>query len=342
MSAGGATHPWQLYELLHAAGVGFVLVESVGVGVPAGGRAADRRKGELMKIGVSLYSFNRLIQAGRADRNRAVVLAGEIGLDGLEMLDMYWSEGSEVVPGLDEARDFAGRVRDAGLDLCCYTLHSNLGSEDARVIQEAVDRVKRQIEVGAAMGVSVMRIESCYGPANAEARDVDPAPYETRVVEATRDIVKAAAAADIRLGIGNHGRLLATSRQMVSIIERVGSPYYGATIDIGNFVVVDEDSVDATRALAPHAVHVHAKDFLTQAGPDSPGEGWGRTEAGRYYQGCVIGEGAIPVKECLKTLVEAGYDGYLAIEYEGRTVEPVEGVRRGAANLRTMLNELGQ
>jgi len=291
-----------------------------------------------MKIGVSLYSFNRLFRAGRADTNRAVVLAREIGLEGVEMLDMYWAGGGEVVPPVEEARDFAARVRDAGLDLCCYTLHSNLGSEDPKVIQDTVDRVKRQIELGAAMGVNTMRIESCYGPTNAEARDVDAGPYEDRVVEATKEVVKTATAANIRLGLENHGRLIATSKQMVSVIERVGSPNYGATIDIGNFVVVDEDSVEATRALAPHAVHIHAKDFMMRE--ENPGEGWGRSEKGRYYQGCVIGEGVIPVKACLKVLAEAGYDGYLAIEYEGRTVEPVEGVRRSAANLRDMLSEL--
>ena len=299
------------------------------------------KEGNLMKIGASMYSYNRLIRAGEADKDRAVVLTREIGLDAIEMLDMYWSCDPDEIPSADEVADFAKHVADNGIDICCYTLHTNFGAEDPEVVRKTVERAKRQIEVGSALGVKTMRVESCYGPAKAEARDVDPAPYEQRVVEATKEVVKVAEQAGIRLGLENHGRLIATSRQMVSVIERVGSPNYGATIDIGNFIVVDEDSLAATRALAPHAVHIHAKDFYMQPGPESPGEGWGRCESGRYYQGCVVGEGVIPVKECLAVLAENGYDGYLAIEYEGKTIEPVEGVTRSAANLRRMLDELG-
>ncbi len=288
-----------------------------------------------MKVGVSIYSFNRLIKEGKADKDRAVALAGQMGLDGIEMLDMYWSRSRQDVPDADEARAYAKLIEDSGLELCCYTLHSNLGAEDPKELRSEIDRVKRHIDIGNLMGVSVMRIESCYGP----SEPTDPTPYEARVVEATKEVAEHASGVNIRLGVENHGRLIATSRQMVSVIERVNSPFYGATIDIGNFVVVDEDSVDATRALAKHAFHVHAKDFKVRDADEVPGERWGRSVAGRYFQGCVVGEGDIPVRECLKVLIEAGYDGYLSIEYEG-TEDSVEGVRRGAANLREMLAEL--
>ncbi len=293
-----------------------------------------------MKVGFSMYSFNRLIKAGQSDRTTAVTQAASLGADCIEMLDVYWTGGHQVVPEKAEVAAFRKHVDGSGIELSCYTLHNNFGAEDPKVLQAEVDRVKRQIDVGVALGVKVMRIESCYGPPMTPGVKIDPAPYEARVVQATREAAAHAAKAGIRLGMENHGRLIATSRQMVSVIKRVNSPFYGATIDVGNFAVVDEPSIDATRALAPYAVHVHAKDFHLLDPDQNPGEGWGRCNSGRWYQGCAIGEGDIPVKECLKILVKSGYKGALSVEYEGKDVDVLDGIRRGLVNLKKIVSQL--
>jgi sugar phosphate isomerase/epimerase len=50
----------------------------------------------------------------------------------------------------------------------------------------------------------------------------------------------------------------------------------------------------------------------------------------------VIGEGVVPVGQCLAILARAGYDGFVSIEYEGEE-DCIEGISRGLENLKTLL-----
>lgn len=298
-----------------------------------------------MKVGVSTYSFNRLIRSGEMDLAASVKAAKEAGMDGIEMLDIYWTNDTsrpfwqQPAPGPDQARAYRKMVADTGLVLSCYTVHNDFANDDPKMIRLHIDRVKKQIDVGSLLGVKFMRIESSYGPPDAVQKRIDPAPYEKRVVEATREVADYAMGIGIRLGVENHGRFIGSFHQIASIIKAVNSPAYGANIDMGNFVVVDEDPLEAVRTLAKYATCVHIKDFTFWKGPGQPGKGWGQSNGGRYFQGAIVGEGDVPVKECLRALKQAGYDGFLDIEHES-PMGPVEGVKRSGANIRRMLSEI--
>ena len=49
-----------------------------------------------------------------------------------------------------------------------------------------------------------------------------------------------------------------------------------------------------------------------------PGMGGFRATDGNYLLGTVIGQGVVPVKDCIDCLKEAGYDGYVSVEFEGK------------------------
>ena len=45
--------------------------------------------------------------------------------------------------------------------------------------------------------------------------------------------------------------------------------------------------------------------------------GWFRTRGGNYVRGTIVGNGVIPVDQCLYILRQAGYDGCVSVEFEG-------------------------
>ena len=53
----------------------------------------------------------------------------------------------------------------------------------------------------------------------------------------------------------------------------------------------------------------------------------------------MIGHGNVPVKQCLSILKTAGYDGTIAIEFEGME-DPVDAVRIGLDNLKRYWSEV--
>ena len=116
----------------------------------------------------------------------------------------------------------------------------------------------------------------------------------------------------------NQGCFAQDSIRDEKLICGVDDENFGVLIDIGNFLCVDEDVTCAVGRLAPYAFHVHAKDFHIKSGSGAnPGQGWFKTRGGNYLRGAIIGHGEVPIMQCLGIIKQLGYDGTLAIEFEG-------------------------
>ena len=85
---------------------------------------------------------------------------------------------------------------------------------------------------------------------------------------------------------------------------------------------------------------MHVKDFhiKTGNGPD-PGEGFFTTRGGIYLRGAILGHGNVPVLQCLRVLKNAGYDGYVSIEFEGME-DNLSALRIGLDNLKRYISIL--
>ena len=116
----------------------------------------------------------------------------------------------------------------------------------------------------------------------------------------------------------------------------VNHPNYGWLVDMGNFLCADEPPMHALPIAAPYAVHAHAKDFLLKR--ENPGEGWFPTRNGWVLRGTVVGHGVVPIADCVQVLRDAGYDGWLSLEFEGME-ENLTALRCGLAYLRKVTAE---
>ena len=94
----------------------------------------------------------------------------------------------------------------------------------------------------------------------------------------------------------------------------------------------DELSVDAVHLTAPMAGYVHAKDFYLRPAAEGEADGYFKTLGGNFLKGSILGNGAVPVMTCLEILKNAGYDGFVALEFEG-SEDAIESIKTGKANL---------
>ena len=92
--------------------------------------------------------------------------------------------------------------------------------------------------------------------------------------------------------------------------------------------------------VAPYTRYAHAKDFIYKPFyGENPGEGSFQTRGGNFLRGTIIGQGNVPVKQCLHLLKAAGFDGTIAVEFEG--LEPaLDGLRIGLNNLKQYWSEV--
>jgi sugar phosphate isomerase/epimerase len=86
---------------------------------------------------------------------------------------------------------------------------------------------------------------------------------------------------NVKLVLENHQDY--TSRELLQLIDMVGSPNLGVCLDTGNSIALGEDPVETCTLLAPHAPMVHLKEYIVL--PNAQG--------GINLIGVPLGKGAI-------------------------------------------------
>ena len=159
-----------------------------------------------------------------------------------------------------------------------------------------------------------------------------------RLRDACLEITEHAAEAGVKTMVENHGRFCQDSQRVEKLVVAVHHPNFGVLIDIGNFVCVDEDNSVAVGRLGPYALHCHVKDFHLKPGTDPfPGAGWHVSRGGNFWRGAIVGHGDVPLLSCIRILKQSGYQGVLAIEFEGME-DVLTGISLGQANLRKLID----
>jgi len=293
---------------------------------------ARRKEDTYMKIGVSSYSYSRLVASGAMQQIDVVDKAKEMGFDVIEFSDFILPEGTDA---LTLAKQIRRRAADVGIEAGNYTIAADFLAPEG--VPAQVEKLKRQLDVAAEMGAPGMRHDATWGiPVGQPFRSFEKVlPI---LAEGCRTVTEHAATMGIRTMVENHGRYAQDSDRVESLITAVDHPNFGWLVDIGNFLCVDEDPAKAVGRAARYAFHLHLKDFHYRNGCEpAPGEGWFETRAGNWLCGAIVGQGCVPVLQCLRVMKAAGYEGTASLEFEGLE-EPLTGIRIGRDNMLRLID----
>lgn len=265
-----------------------------------------------MKIGVSSYSFRKYVQTHPIDYFQMCDLAKQMGYDGIEFVELdapYLGITNDCEKTADEIRAYCEKI---GLEIIAYTVGANLLADD---INAEKQRLKGCVDIAARLGAGIMRHDVCSGPRNHPHYH-----YSDAIAEMTphiREITEYAARKGVRTCTENHGRYFQDPIRVEALIRAVHHENYGWLVDVGNFMGVDADVPRAVAIAAPYAFHVHFKDNLFKPGTGTMPVGYRQSLHGNFLRSTVIGHGAVPVEQCIRILKNAGYDGYVSVEFEG-------------------------
>ena len=287
-----------------------------------------------MKTCISSYSYGRLIREGKMDYFQVMDKTKELGFDAIEFSTIAVPEGKTLAEFAVELKAYADKI---GLPIASYTIGANFMQAD---VAAEIERVKGEVDIAEILGAPVMRHDVMYnyyegytGPKTfLAALDV--------IAPAIRAVSEYAATKGIVTMSENHGFIAQDADRMLQLFTAVNCPNDRWLCDVGNFVCADENCAVSVGKLKEMASHVHVKDFFLRSGMEpNPGRGWFQTRAGNYARGTIVDQGNVPVQQCLRLLKNAGYDGYVSIEFEGME-EPLMSIEIGLENLQRMLAEL--
>jgi sugar phosphate isomerase/epimerase len=235
------------------------------------------------------------------DLDGFIDFAARIGLDGVELTSYYFPAEPDDALLAELKRRCALR----GLEISGGAVGGALAKATPEERAREAESIRRWLPRYERLGAAVVRVFAGEPPKG--RTDAEAAAW---VREGLEQCIPDAERAGIVLALENHGGVTRDADGVLSVLEPIQSPWVGAMLDTGNFRTADP-YVDLAR-VAPYAVGVHAKLSTSASGKPAEAVDYARVRA---------------------ILSDAGFRGYLSIEYEGSD-PPLEGVEAFAKRLR--------
>lgn len=201
------------------------------------------------------------------------------------------------------------RIRSIAVDM------GNIANADEATRRTDLEALKQWLYVARAIGAEAIRVNSgAASPTDTEAID--------RIVKGYQELTAEAAHAGVYLMIENHGGASADPKNIQLFLDRVGSPWFKACPDTGNFP--GDTWEEGMRIMAPQAFSCHVKVFSYSPSGEQI---W----TGRDGQ-----QHAYDLKKCLHILADAKYTGPLCVE-SGASATELESAREAIRYVRELV-----
>lgn len=265
-----------------------------------------------MKLSLAAYSFNGMLPHNWPKPRESeasmtlddfIQFCADLDLDGTELTSYYFP--AEVTPEyLVHLKELTFRL---GLNISGTAIGNDFCLPDGPERQFHLEMTRQWILSAAIMGAPVIRIFAGQVPqGDSEAAALD------RCVAGINQALEWAAQKGVALALENHGGITATPDQLLAIVERVNdSPWFGVNFDSGNFRT--EDPYADLSRVAPYAINAQIKVKMSVGGQEQ--------------------EADLP--RVVGILKDAGYRGYLVLEYEEEN--PRENIPRYIDALRGLI-----
>jgi len=271
-----------------------------------------------------MWSIQKEFFKGNVDTKGFIELATQWNVKAVELLDCFFKSNEEV--------DMVIQIlKEKGLSVSAYSIGNDFVVNDEKELEKQIAYVKEGIDRAVKLGTSNLRVFS-----GSSKPDISFEKGVANIIEGFRSCVPYAEEKGIIMVLENHGLFAGTASKVRNIIETIGSPNLKANADTGNFLLVLENPVESVDNLKDIIGFVHFKDFKKLNEPNGK-EAYTAID-GTLYQGTPIGQGDVELEKIVEILGEAGYTGYLSIEYEG-IGDPIKETAQSIDYLKDILNK---
>jgi sugar phosphate isomerase/epimerase len=257
----------------------------------------------LFKISLAEWSLHRRLfgrQDPKLDNLDFAKTARELGIEAVEYVNQFFKDKAKDETYLAELKK---RAADAGVQslLIMCDGEGQLGDPDASKRKQAVENHHRWVDAAKYLGCHSIRVNAASGGTYDEQLE--------RATDGLRQLSEYGDKHGINVIVENHGGLSSNGAWLAAVMKKVAHPRCGTLPDFGNFNLgggKEYDRYQGVKELMPFAKAVSAKshDF------DSEGN-----------------EKHTDYLRMMKIVLDAGYRGWVGIEYEGGGLSEVEGIR---------------
>ncbi|MBT8188148.1 MAG: sugar phosphate isomerase/epimerase [Croceitalea sp.] len=273
--------------------------------------------GPFFKLSLAQWSINKMIRFEGVDPYTFAKKAHDWGFEGLEYVSQLYSQELEAAnyskdamqQFIDKCNSEAAKYKLQNV-LIMIDGQGDLAAADANERKLAAENHHKWVDAAAAMGCHSIRV-NLNGVQEVEA-------WTKASVDGLTQLASYAKEKNINVIVENHGGLSSNAAMLANIMEQVDMPNCGTLPDFGNFCVQREDgSYYESKCLEEYDMYQGVEELMKHAKAVSA-KAYDFDEQGN--------ETKIDYGRMLKIVKDAGYTGYIGVEYEGNNLGEEEGI----------------
>jgi sugar phosphate isomerase/epimerase len=271
-------------------------------------------KKPFFKISLAEWSLHAPIMEGTMNPLDFAQKANEMGFEGIEYVSQLYTKKLESYPDQKTAMDSLVKTLKAKSEqydvknvLIMIDNEGDLASSDNNVRDEAVEKHKKWVDAAATLGCHAVRV-NLHGAEDEQG-------WKKASVDGLTKLADYAAQKNIEVLVENHGGFSSNAVLLMDVMNTVDRDNCGTLPDFGNFCIERSDDgcaeeyprYEGIEQMMPKAMAVSAKSYAFN-------------DAGE--------ETTMDYTKIMQTVKDAGYTGFIGIEYEGDKLTPEEGIDR--------------
>ena len=269
------------------------------------------------KISLAQWSLNEAIRNGEMSPLDFAEKAHEMGFEGIEYVSQLYTPLMETYSNDQVALDsilpiLKSKSEEFNVDnvLIMVDAEGNLAAANEQERNQAVEDHKKWIDAAAYLGCHAIRVNLIGAP--------DEEVWKNSAIDGLGKLADYGATKNIEVIVENHGGFSSNAKLLMQVINTIDKPNCGTLPDFGNFCMKRENGAqwDGTcleeypryqgiEEMMPKALAVSAKTYnFDQNGNET----------------------SMDFSKILQLVKDAGYQGYIGIEYEGNNLTAEQGI----------------
>ena len=260
----------------------------------------------LFKISLAEWSLHVMLQKGKlTNLEFPAFTLKEFGIHAVEYVNSFFKDKAKDQAYLKELKQRTDDLDIRNVLIMCDR-EGQLGDPDAEKRQQAVENHFKWVEAAKYLGCHSIRVNAASSGSDSEQMKL--------AADGLLKLAQFGAQHEINVIVENHGGLSSNGAWLAEVIKTVDLPNCGTLPDFGNFYIGTNDDgtpkwydrYQGVKELMPYAKAVSAKSHVF----DKEGN---ETETDFFKMMAIV--------------LEAGYHGYVGIEWEGKKPSEVEGIK---------------
>ena len=209
-----------------------------------------------VQYSVNAYSFNDEFKSGAMNLFDMMDFAADIGLNAVDLTAYYFSSYPNL-PKKPEIFALKKRALELGLNISWTGVRNNFVTADEEARKTDRQMIKDWLAVSSSIGSSILRIFTGRNIPDGYTKE----QVKTWLVEDYQLCAQYGEAVGVIAALQNHNEFLFTADEVIDILKRVDSEWFGLILDISGLRTTEDPYAEAEK-LAPYANYWFIKEHV--------------------------------------------------------------------------------